>query len=502
MSREFKISTIRQADNAINTVNERLRDARRQINSRLEEVRREAGLQARQQAQEAAQRAKSEMLGQLNRSISGVNDRMDRMDAAQRRRLNEVANGLYDTISRVNASQSARLEQARRDLRDDLRSLEQRTSERIRQVNQHLSELEREVKVRFDDQQAQLNSHSRQIGNLSATVNEILAYLTDERQKRREAVKLARDMRQAAYGRMDIARFNPRKSQEIERRMEALQAHPDDEGTVARASEAILQIQLAEEEAMRNKILYDALHAEATGMLDKLLAEVHRNRELSIAYPDSPQDVVVIETDFWNRGAYGKLSARLEALQAELKEKPSAERIKEIMTAVAEDEVRLGDMAGKAARSAILSENRVGMTEDIITALVSQGWQIEQTPDGRDAVDYLGGEDRDHDWREGVFAVLTSMNGERISIVVRPDEDEVNNEILFHRNDERDITDLEYIRSLDRIKKQIAKSGFVLGPTVAPQDGGDEKVPEMADAVRMGRKGAAARINERARTHK
>ena len=281
--------------------------------------------------------------------------------------------------------------------------------------------------------------------------------------------------------------------------MAALEANQDDEGTVARASEVILQIQMAEEEAMRNKIVYDAIHAEATAMLEKVLEEVNKNREVVITYPDSPQDVAKIETDFWNRGEYSKLKSKLDTLKAELRQQPSLERIKEIMGEVAKGEVILSDMLDKAARSAILSENRVTITEDIVTALISQGWQVERMPDGRDAVNYLGGEDRDNDWREGVFAILNSMNGERISILVRPDESDENNEIVFHRNDNRSITDLEYIRSLERIKEQISKSGFKLGPTTTPADGGDTEIPEMTDARQMGKRGSAKKINQRVR---
>jgi hypothetical protein len=91
------------------------------------------------------------------------------------------------------------------------------------------------------------------------------------------------------------------------------------------------------------------------------------------------------------------------------------------------------------------------------------------------------------------------MNGERISIVVRPDESEANNDIIFHRNDNRNITDIEYIRSLERIKQQIAKSGYKLGATETPADGGDTEIPEMSDASKLGKRGAARNINQRAR---
>lgn len=499
MSKEYKISSIRQADDAINDLNDHFNNSLRLINKRFDEIRGEADHVAKRRAREEADKAKREMQSRLNQAINGVNSRIDRVDEEQRRRLNMVADEIYDTIIWVNENLHNEINQTRIELKNDLQSLEQRTNERIQQVNRHLNQLANKVAERFEEQQAQLDNHSKQLDNLTNTVNSILAQMADERQKRKEAVKIALGVKDAAYGRIDIERFNPQKAQEIHRRMAALAANPDDEGTVARASEVILQIQMAEEEALRNKIIYDSILAEATAMLEKTLDEVNKNREISIAHPDSQQDTATIETDFWNRGEYEKLRTKLNALKAELQRQPSLERIKDIMGEIAIGEIQLTDMLGKAVKSAILSENRVVITEDIITALIGQGWQVEEMNGGEDAVGYLGGDDRDNDWREGVFAVLQSMNGERISIVVRPDESETNNDIIFHRNDNRNITDIEYIRSLERIKQQIAKSGYKLGATETPADGGDRKIPEMSDASKLGKRGSARNINQRAR---
>lgn len=499
MSREYKISSIRQADDAINDLNDHVNSSLRNMYNRIDDVRREADRTAQRRAREEAERANREMQSRLHKAISDVNSHINRVDEEQRRRLNIVANEIYDTIIQVNDKLHGEIGQTRIELKNDLRSLEQRTNEQIKQVNQRINQLANKVAEKFEDQQAQLDNHSAQLDKLTNTLNSVLAKMADERKKRMEAVNLAHEIKDAAYARIDIERFNPQKSQEINRRIAALSANPDDEGTVARASEVILQIQMAEEEALRNKIIYDSILAEATSMLEKTLDEVNKNREISIAHPDNQQDTTTIETDFWSRGEYEKLRSKLDAFKTELKRQPSLDRIKEIMEEITIGEVQLTGMLAKAVKSAILSENRVVITEDIITALIGQGWQVEEMNGGEDAVGYLGGDDRDNDWREGVFAVLQSMNGERISIVVRPDESETNNDIIFHRNDNRNITDIEYIRSLERIKQQIAKSGYKLGATETPADGGDRKIPEMSDASKLGKRGAARNINQRAR---
>lgn len=499
MSRVYKVSSIRQADDAINDLNDHVNSSLRNMYNHIDDVRREADRTAQRRAREEAERAKREMQSCLNKAISDVNSHIDCVDKEQRRRLNIVANEIYDTITQLNDELHSEIVQTRIELKNDLHSLEQRTNERIKQVNQRINQLANTVAEKFEEQQAQLDNHSVQLDKLTNTLNSVLAQMSDEKKKRMEAVKLAYEIMDTAYARIDIERFNPQKSQEIHRRMAALTANPDDEGTVARASEVILQIQMAEEEALRNKIIYDSIFAEATSMLEKTLDEVNKNREISIAHPDSQLDTATIETDFWSRGEYEKLRSKLDAFRTELKRQPSLDRIKEIMEEITIGEVQLTGMLAKAVKSAILSENRVVITEDIITALIGQGWQVEEMNGGEDAVGYLGGDDRDNDWREGVFAVLRSMNGERISIVVRPDESETNNDIIFHRNDNRNITDIEYIRSLERIKQQIAKSGYKLGATETPADGGDTEIPEMSDASKLGKRGAARNINQRAR---
>ena len=499
MSRKYKVSSIHQADNAINDLNDHINSSLRNIDRRFNDIHDEANRNAQLKAREEAERAKREMQSRLNTAISSVNARIDQVDAEQRKRLNKVAGDIYDTIIQVNDSLHGEINQTRLELKNDIRSLEQRTNERIQAINRHLNQLANHVEKKFEQQQSQLDSHSRQLDSLTHTVNSILAQMADERQKRREAVNLAQGIKDTAYARIDIERFCPQKSQEISRRMSTLAANPDDEGTVARASEVILQIQMAEEDALRNKIIYDTIYAEATAMLEKTLEEVNSNREISITHPDAPQATAIIETDFWNRGEYEKLRLRLNSLKAELQGQPSLDRIKKIMEEVAIGEICLVNMIGKATKSAILSENRVVMAEDIISALVEQGWQVEKMLDGQDAVGYVGGEDCDNDWREGVFAVLQSMNGERISIVVQPNENESENDIIFHRNDNRNITDREYIRSLERIKQQIAKSGYKLGTTETPADGGDTEIPEMADTSKLGQAGTAKKISQRAR---
>ena len=58
MSREYKISSIRQADDAINDLNDHVNSSLRNMYNRIDDVRREADRTAQRRAREEAERAK------------------------------------------------------------------------------------------------------------------------------------------------------------------------------------------------------------------------------------------------------------------------------------------------------------------------------------------------------------------------------------------------------------------------------------------------------------
>ena len=161
--------------------------------------------------------------------------------------------------------------------------------------------------------------------------------------------------------------------------------------------------------------------------------------------------------------------------------------------------VSCGPLTDYQSKEVIGTRVGVVITEDIITALQAQGWQVERSVDGADEIGYEGGE-VDNDWREGVFAYLRGMNGERIVIRVSPAGDHRDNDIAFHRIDNRSITSQEFMRSLRTLKMQIEKSGHKLGDIQAPKgDGGEVRLSEITSSSNLGKKGAAQSIRRKMR---
>lgn len=524
MSREYKVSSIHQADDAINHLNQKVYQAKRRLADDIMRAQEKATREAEQTSRTLIQQERNRMLNTLDREISGVNASIRNLDNAHRQRLQSTALQLGTLIDRKTDVVRREARQGIESLKERINSLSSSTQQQINNTNtridavntlskerfetvqRRVTELSKDTMHQFDEQQrqldahqTQLDSHRQQLDSLTITVNDILDRFDSENRKRKEAVEMARTLYETTFKRTDIDRFNPDEAHRVHDRMNRLMADADSSTATNQAIEAIMNIQWAEETAVKRKIIYDAILAQAIESLETVLTEVNSNREVVVANPEDSNDTIHIEVDFWNRGEYDGIKKRLEILRAELNNHPPTGRIHEITAEVAELEVKATDMVSKAAERSILSENRVIITEDIVTALQEQGWQIERTSDGNDEIGYEGGE-VDSDWREGVYVYLRSMRGERIVIRVTPTTNERDNEIAFHRVDNRSLTSNEFMRSLQTLKAQIEKSGHKLGDIHAPKgDGGDARLPEITSSAKLGKKGAAQSIRRKMR---
>ena len=161
----------------------------------------------------------------------------------------------------------------------------------------------------------------------------------------------------------------------------------------------------------------------------------------------------------------------------------------EIIARISELEKEADELVESAVKNAILSEKRMEISDDIITALQKQGYEVKSRY-GEDEVGYLGGEDRPDDWREGVYAVLT-RGEEEYTILIRPDGN--NNKISFHRNDGRSMTEKEYIEAVGRFLNEIRRAGYEVGAQTC-EGHGHNRVDILANPIELGKQGAASEI--------
>lgn len=559
MSKKYKVNSVRQADDAINDLNDELNQSKREIAKKITEAQQRATREAENRARDIVQKERARFNEALGREISGVKSSINDLDKAHRQRLLNTKRELESVIDKraeaVRAEAKRGLDNVQKQLRDTEAANRDRANKlnsridvankridaansridvankridaansridaantridlvnelsraRFDSVRKSIAELADNTLRMFDRQQQQLNSqqgqldnHRQRLDSLTSAVNGILRRLSNDDQRRREAVDMAKAIYEAAFRRTPIDRFNPEEASRIHDRMRRLMADPDSPAATSLAIESIMNIEWAEEKALKEKIVYDAILAQAMESLDAVLQEVNTNRNVEVSLTGDPADAVAIETDFWNRGEFNQLEQRLREIRRELETEPTIDRIRELSDEMAACQVKSADMVGKAAERSILSENRVAITEDIVTALQQQGWQVERSPEGVDEVGYEGGE-IDNDWREGVFAYLRSLNGERIVIRITPSDNERDNDIAFHRIDNRSLTSAEFMRSLLTMKAQIERSGHKLGDFRAPEaDGGDATLAEVTSSSRLSKKGAAQNIRRKMR---
>lgn len=102
MSRYYKISSVRQADDAINDLHNRLNRTNREMTTKIANAQAQAVREAERRTQSLVEQERRRMQSVLNKEISGVNANIRELDRAQRQRLQNTANRLENLIDSEN----------------------------------------------------------------------------------------------------------------------------------------------------------------------------------------------------------------------------------------------------------------------------------------------------------------------------------------------------------------------------------------------------------------
>lgn len=471
MSREIKVCNV----NTLNDVNDKVNNLKRNIKRDIANAEQKAINAAERNTRERINNAKREIERSMNHQIGNLDRKMNRqiedIDARHRKEMQQLSSQIYD----------------------DMGSLQNWTTKEINRIEKSIDRLEQEVDDRFSNQQ-------RQINVLNKDIQALFNRLKDEQNYMERIANATQDLFTSVEKRTLIDRFAPVQANRIRRRLSEL-ANSDAPATskIAIATEICNQIWEMEEDAIKAKIKHDTLVDLALEQLDTILSVINSNRIIKTNGIYNDGEVYEIETDFWTKNEYSKVRKELNDLRNLVEDRYNKSmtegRIKEIIEQSTVLEAQGKALITQAVERGVLSENRVVITQDIISAMLDQGYMLKQE-DGNDAVNYMGGE-ADNDMREGVYAILENGTGEEITVIVTPDESDSDNQIIFHRNDHRPITDSEYIRNLKAIQREIEKSGHKLGNLSAPSDGGNEKMPELIDGKKLSRRGTSERLRKR-----
>ncbi len=447
----------------VNRTNAMEADFERQLRNERQRARQDAEVQARREAERVRQQINS----RIDSAISGVNQNIRRIDEENRRRMRRLSDEVFEAVG---------------DLRQDLERGLKHVNNRIDFVNERINTVVDQVNSRFDAQDSRMD-------NIESNVRGLYDYISDRQQRGRQAAEDARTMAREYMSKYPIRKYVPDAAQDIDNALRNLPTIPED--AIAPALQIIISLQNAARRAVALEAAHLKMKEYTDAVIESVLKVVNDNR--SFSYNDNGEPVD-IESDFWSRGRYSEILNEIQRLKSEMNGDPDNERLQQICVKARALDEEAGALRKAAIKKAMESEERIALAENLVSAYIRQGYQVKLNPrTHHDEIGYMGG-DEESDWREGVYAIVQGPVGEEITVMVNPVEGSDGNQILFHRNDTRPITEREYIESIRRICDITRKAGYDVGDVKALANCDGKRMPELSDGSNISKKGTAKKV--------
>ncbi len=469
---EISNAEARAVTTAIRTANDNIRWAQKEINSRMDSVNRTLTNRI-----EATQR---QLGARIDDQARRTAEELQRLDSRHTRALMDLTDAVFDAME----AQDARIEKEVSRLDQNIGVL----SKGLKSVNDGMRDLAATTNRRFNEQQQQITA-------IQGDIKKIFERQAADTNARLLAAGTALALLDAIRERTDVERFAPRHMLESialkEERLRNIARNPDS-CTITDANNLIDEALVMENEAIRRRNEWEPLHNAALSSALAVLQLLEKSETLKVPslYDDSEED---LKADYWTHGKYGETLREIRRIKDEIEKMPvDKERLQQLRTRVDELQRQSENLIIEAAELGTLSEQRVIISNDVLNAMVRQGWELKGDPD------YMGGEE-ESDWREGTFAVLTKPGtGEEVSILVLPEEKngKKGNQIIFHRNDDLQESAGVFQTRMEEIKREIEKSGYKLGALREPKHGGDGKIDQLRSRDGMRSKGAARKLQQ------
>ena len=472
MSRSIKISTIDQAEDYINRQRNQLTSLQSQLNNVSNEAKKVARYEAEKRVN-VLRREMESMEDNFNFQVEGLESDMAEMDRSHRQAIKHQSDEFYQNLT---------------ELKD--------------WTSQSINDLENRVDESFERQQKQIDEQKERLNRL----------YQKEADADKKAKKMLKDLKilVAAIGeRCNHNKFAEGKWNHLNNRVRNLEAaNTDSLVIISRAMEITDLLWELEEDVLKEQLKFEVIHNLVLNEATELLQTMSKNRTDVYYKDDDGKNLkdeegidIKVEIDFWTKDDYKKLEEKANDLKTELvtkKDHPNLteERLKDIrheLNDIKKEQTRLVELA---LLRGIASEERIKISEEIINALMEQGFSLNTLQNGAPAHNYLKGE-MEGDQREGVFAVLQNGVGTEISIIIHPDETLTHNHIVFQRNDESNLTPDELKRSIEGVKQIIEGKGYKMGGVASPQGTGDNKQRELVDANALAKTGINKELKER-----
>lgn len=452
MSQTIKISNIQQAENYINRQNREIQSLRTQ----LSQTEAKARLAAQQEATNRINAERQAMNNRLNQEIRNLENKME---------------------SEINAEKQARIKL----------DLEQK-----KWTSQLVKKLEQNVNTQFKNQQTQID-------NVKKLVADLYQQEADNDKKANQLLTLATETANRIQSETLHYKYVPGKLEQIIRSLNTTISSTDgSQAKQAAARNEITKLLDLEDEITKEKFIFEEIHNKVLIEASTLLKEMAENRrayptdENGNKYKDENNNDVSLEVDFWSNGKYSVLEQETKKLEQELiTNKDTVEldknRLQIIADRISQIKQEQTELVIETLKKGLASEQRVAVSDEIINAMLQQGWELKLDNNRDECHNYLGGEIPE-DQREGVFATLVN-GGSEVTFIINTNENDCT-QVIFQRNDEMQRTEAEFRTSLNEIKTILERdAGINMGNFNTPTGTGDHRQVELVDPIALAKAG-------------
>jgi len=454
---------------------------------------------ADQNARSVVNNAKREMYRNMQILQSNLDHRIEETQRSLGARIDDNARKMRASLNEIDKRHSKALRELRDDIYDALEEQSEVMEEMQDQIgtladglnllNMNLNQLQQDVNQRFQNQQQQIN-------NINASVKNLYNMRQQDENNKLLAVGEALALLETIRQRTPVARFAPQSMQDkvalLEQRLRGIKNNPN-ACTITDANNLVDDALVMEAEAVREHLKWQAKHKLAKTLVDTLLRIMQDSMQLHVNSIYDATQKEEIQTDYWTHGKFSELEKKVKEVQQRIDSgQPSMAELDQLISQVNKMKYEAENLREEAVNLGVLSECRVAVSNDILGAMLDQGWELKDDPG------FLGGEEED-DCREGTYAILErATTGEQLSILIMPEDQngKMVNKIIFHRNDDKVEAQGAFQTRMEQIKREIEKSGHRLGSVKAPACGGDGKIPQLKDGQKLRRKGAAKDVDK------
>jgi len=483
-------------------VSNQLDQLRRQLENELVSAQQVAANQATQRAAEMQREQISKIQKSIDALDNATRNNLDNLDRRHRKQMEDITRRVYNDIEKTQQNITNRVNQQlaslASDVSDRFRGIDARMQQQQNDINaingqmeiivNDINELTDEINNRFEE-------NERVISIMQDDIADLRERFENDDEFAKQEVETACALLNIVEKRTLLDRFAPGyEAQDVRNRVHDLRNSTlHGPALTAKAEETITQIWQIESHAIQEKAKHDALVEVALSQVEKVLTVVNDNRKISQEVEGG--EPMEVENEFWSDGEYGRLEKELESLKSELEdrynEKLTRKRIEDITHRSVEIERRILQISAESVARAILSEARVETAEDIVNAMEGKGWILKGDREHPE-FDYMGGM-VDHDWRQGVCAVLENNVGEEITVIVDPISDSQNRLVIHQETSQTGQTDKEVQEKMRILEQELCDLGYEVGTTVS----GMANIPEMGSLERLGKAHATENIRQK-----